>query len=100
MSKKTLIVELPEDLYGRFIETVTEEGGTWRSRRKQETFTGAIESAVYAAFILFLQGLNGDSELPEFRDYANEKYPYLGEDMVTMIEDLIKREKERLPQKV
>jgi hypothetical protein len=100
MSKKTLTVELPEDLYERFIETVTREGGPWRSRRKQETFTGAVESAVYAALILFLQGLDGGSELPEFRDYANEKYPYLGEDMVTMIEDLIKREKERLPQKV
>jgi hypothetical protein len=100
MSKKTLTVDLPEGLYGRFIEAVTEEGGPWRSRRQQETFTGAVESAAYAALILFLQGLDGGSELPEFRDYAHEKYPYLDEDLITMIEDLIKRGKERLPQKV
>ena len=100
MATKTLTVELPEDVYSKFIETVTREGGPWQSRRKQETFTGAVESAVYAAFILFLQGLDGDSELPEFRDYAHEKYPFLGEDLITMIEDLIKRQKERLPQKV
>jgi len=30
MSKKTLTVELTEDLYERFIEAVTEEGGPWR----------------------------------------------------------------------
>jgi hypothetical protein len=99
MSKKTLTVELPEDIYERFIETVTKEGGPWRGRRKEETSTGAVESAVYAALILFLQGLDGDSELPEFRDYAAEKYPYLDEDQVTRIDDLIKREKERLTKK-
>lgn len=92
MSKKTLTVALPEDIYERFIEAVTAEGGPWRGRRKEETFTGAIESAVYAALILFLQGLDGDSELPEFRDYAREKYPQLDEDMVTMMADLIERD--------
>ncbi len=30
-------------------------------------------------------------ELPEFRDYAHEKYPQLGEDQVTMMADLIER---------
>ena len=97
MTTKTLTVDLPEDLYERFIEAVTAEGGPWRSRRKQETFTGAVESAVYAALILFLQGLDGASDLPEFREYAWEKYPYLDEDMVTMIEDLIKRVKQIAP---
>lgn len=91
MSKKTLTVELPEDIYERFIEAVTAEGGPWRGRRQQETFTGAVESAVYAALILFLQGLDGASDLPKFRDYAREKYPQLDEDMVTMIADLIER---------
>ncbi len=93
MSKKTLTVELPEDIYERFIETVTAEGGPWRGRRQQETFTGAVESAVYAALILFLQGLTDDSGLPEFREYARVKYPELDEDVVTMIADLIEREK-------
>lgn len=96
MSKKTLTVELPEDIYERFIETVTAEGGPWRGRHQQETFTGAVESAVYAALILFLQGLDGDSELPVFRDYAREKYPQLDEDKVTMIADLIERGTGRL----
>ncbi len=92
MSKKTLTVELPEDIYDRFVETVTGEGGPWRGRWKQETSAGAVESAVYAALLLFLQGLDGGSELPEFREYAREKYPQLEEDMVTMMADLIERE--------
>ena len=94
MATKTLTVELSEDLYNKFIETVTEVGGRWRSRRKQETFTSAIESAVYAALTLFLQGLVGEHELPEFREYAREKYPELDEDIITMIEDLIERQKQ------
>ena len=97
MAKNTLIVNIPEDLYQKFIATVTAEEGLWR---RAESPASAIESAVFAALMLFLQGLDGGSELPEFRDYAHEKYPYLDEDMVTMIEDLIKRQKERLPQKV
>ena len=32
-------------------------------------------------------------ELPEFREYASVKYPQLDEDMVTMMADLIEREK-------
>ena len=94
MATKTLSVELPEDLYTRFIETVTEKGGRWRSKRKKETSTKALESAVYAALMLFLHGLDGGHELPEFREYAREKYPELGEDLITMIEDLIERVKQ------
>ena len=90
MATKTLAVELPEDLYRKFIETVTEKGGLWR---KQETFTEALESAVTAALMLFLQNFEGKTELPEFRDYILEKYPELDEDLITMFEDLIKRQK-------
>ena len=97
MTTKTLAVELPEDLYHKFIETVTEKGGRWRSRRKKETFTGAVESAVYAALMLFLQNLDGEQELPKFREYASRKYPEMHEDLITMIEDLIKRQKEIAP---
>ena len=96
MKTKTLAVELPEDLYRKFIETVTEKGGRWRGRRKKETFTSAVESAVYAALMLFLQNLDGEHELPEFREYASRKYPELDEDLITMIEDLTEREKERV----
>ena len=96
MTTKTLAIELPEDLYIRFIETVTEKGGRWRSRRKQETFTSAVESAVYVALMLFLQNLDGEQELPEFREYAMLKYPEMHEDLITMIEDLIERQRQRI----
>ena len=92
MATETLTVELTEDLYHKFIETVTEKGGRWRSLEK-ETVAKAIEGAVTAALMLFLQGLDGKHELPEFRDYAMLKYPELNEDLITMIEGLIKRQK-------
>ena len=97
MATKTLTVELSEDLYIKFIETVTEKGGRWRSKRKKETFTKALESAANAALMLFLQGLDGEQELPEFREYARKKYPELGEDLITMIMDLIERQKQIAP---
>jgi hypothetical protein len=96
MAIKTLTVKLSEGLYDQFIETVTEEGGPWRSNRREETSTDAIESAVMVALMLFLQNLNRDSELPEFRDYIQEKYPELDEDLITMIEDLIKRKRQEV----
>lgn len=92
MATKTLTVELPEDLYIKFIETVTTKGGRWRSKRKKETSTKALESAVYAALMLFLKSLDGNHDLPEFREYARLKYPELSEDMITMMADLIERE--------
>jgi hypothetical protein len=97
MATKTLTVELSEELYQKFVKTVTEKGGPWRSRRRRETFTGALESAVTAALMLFLQNLTEGAsvELPEFRDYILERYPELDEGLITMIEDLILREKER-----
>lgn len=95
MATKTLTVELSEDLYRRFVETVTDKGGPWRSKRKKETFTKALESAVTAALMLFLQNLTeGSVALPEFREYASRKCPELNEVMVTIIEDLIKRQRE------
>jgi prenyltransferase beta subunit len=96
MAIKTLTVKLSEGLYDKFIETVTEEGGPWRSKRRGETSTDAIESAVTAALMLFLQNLDRDSELPEFRDYIQEKYPELDEDLITMIEDLIERKRQQV----
>jgi hypothetical protein len=33
------------------------------------------------------------SDLPEFREYARHKYPNLDEDLITMIEDLIERQR-------
>jgi hypothetical protein len=90
MGSKTLTVDLPEDFYEEFVKSVTEKGGRWRSRRKKETFTSALESAVHVALMLFLQGLDDQNELPEFREYAKLKYPELDEDMITMFEDLIK----------
>ncbi len=92
LTKKTLSVELPEDFHELFVKTVTEADGPWRGGRPYETFASAIESAAYAALMFFLQGLNGGSELPEFREYAAIKYPHLDEDLVTMMADLIERE--------
>jgi len=97
MARKTLSVDLPEELSDNFIKTVTEVGGRWRSQQPEETFTSAIESAVIAALKLFLQGLDGKHELLEFREYARLKYPELSEDMITMIADLIERETGGLP---
>jgi hypothetical protein len=38
----------------------------------------------------------GPTEWPEFREYARQKYPTeLDEDLITMIEDLIERRRER-----
>lgn len=99
MAKQRLTVDIPEDLYNLFMNTVTESSGRWRSQKRWITFSNAVESAVVAALLLFLQGLGFPGDLPEFRDYVNEKYPYLDEDLVTMIEDLIKRESERITKK-
>ena len=41
----------------------------------------------------FLGRAARSSELPEFREYLQQKYPYLDEDLITTIEDLIERKK-------
>jgi hypothetical protein len=38
----------------------------------------------------------GDGDLPDFRDYMLEKYPEMEEDLITMIEDLIKRQRQKV----
>ena len=41
----------------------------------------------------------GNGDLPDFREYARKRYPAeLDEDLVTMIEDVIKRQKEKAAQ--
>jgi len=35
--------------------------------------------------------VKSSNKLPEFRQYARQKYPELDEDLITMIEDLIER---------
>ena len=97
MAKKTLSVDLPEELSDKFIITVTEVGGRWRGKNPEETFTSSVESAVHAALTLFLNSLGGENDLPEFREYARLKYPLLHEDMITMFADLIVRHTEGLP---
>jgi hypothetical protein len=97
MATKTLTVELPEDFYIEFIETVTKKGGLWRSKRNKETFTEALESATYAALMLFLQCLDRKHKLPKFRECASEKYPELNKDVITIIENFIERRKQLAP---
>ena len=48
MAAKTLSVDLSEGLFEKFVETVTKKGGPWRSKRRGETSTDAIESVVTA----------------------------------------------------
>jgi hypothetical protein len=92
MTKRTLSVDLPEDLSDEFIKTVSEVGGRWRSQRPQETFESAVESAVCAALTLFLNSLSGENKLPDFREYARVKYPELDEDTITKFADLVEQQ--------
>jgi hypothetical protein len=92
MERKFLAVALPEDLYHKFIETFTDKD---QLRRDRETFTEALESAVAAALRKFLESIEEKIDFPEFREYIHQKYPELDEDLITMIEDLISKEKQR-----
>jgi len=40
------------------------------------------------------QPVKSSNKWPEFREYAYQKYPELDEDLITMIEDLIRRAKD------
>jgi len=53
--ENTLSVRLEADLVDRFVHAATEKGGSWRSKRKKESFQDALESAVAVAFIRFLE---------------------------------------------
>ncbi len=93
---KIMVLEVPESLYHDFINTVTRKEGPWRNRRKQQTFNEAVKTAVMTALKLFLRNLENKNGLPDFCEYMREQYPELDEDLVTMIEDLVKREKEKV----
>jgi len=75
MATEILNVDLQEELYREFIKTVTDKKGRWRG---QESFTEAINSAVAAALMLFLQDLE-EPGISGFRNYVQRKYPELDE---------------------
>jgi len=48
-------------------------------------------------FYVAPEGVKSSNKLPEFREYARQKYPNeLDEDLITMIEDLIERGRRKL----
>lgn len=56
----------------------------------------AVEKVLAIAGHLPMLTEAGSLELPEFREYARQMYPIeLDEDLITMIEDLIERQRER-----
>ena len=67
------------------------------SCRKLAAYSGVpVEEILAAAGHLPTIGQAPAAEWPEFREYANRKYPdELDEDTITMIEDLIERRRER-----
>jgi transcriptional regulator with XRE-family HTH domain len=64
---------------------------------KLAEFTGQpVEKVLSAVGHISKVTENKSAEWPEFREYAREKYPNeLDEDMITMIEDLIERRREK-----
>ena len=50
-----LSVEVEADLVDKFVHTATEKGGSWRSKRKKETFQKSLESAVAVALNKFME---------------------------------------------
>jgi hypothetical protein len=93
---KIMVLEVPENLYHDFVNIVTKKEGPWRNRRKPQTFNEAVKSAVTTALTLFLKNLENENRLPEFCEYMREQYPELDEDLITMIQDLVNREKEKV----
>lgn len=53
----TLSVQVEADLVDRFVHTVTAKGGSWRSKSRKASFQDALESAVAAALIKFLEDI-------------------------------------------
>ena len=74
-----------------------EDAPSTASCRKLAAYSGvAVEEVLAAAGHLPAVGQAPAAEWPEFRAYANLKYPdELDEDTITMIEDLIERRRER-----
>ncbi len=54
MGTKILQVEISDNIYDRFYESVTEPSGIWRSKDKKETAHSAFRSAVEVALKEFL----------------------------------------------
>jgi hypothetical protein len=68
-----------------------------RSCKKLADYTGiAVEEILYAAGHIARLGNTTPVHLPEFREYAQQKYPKeIDEDIIIMIEDLIERRRDR-----
>ena len=67
------------------------------SCRKLAEYSGASLERVLSIIGLFPEVTNaGYADWPEFREYAHQKYPdELDEDLITMIEDLIERRRQK-----
>ena len=68
-----------------------------RSCRRLAEYTGVpVENILSIAGHLPKVNKTGSTEWPEFREYAHKKYPTeLDEDLITMIEDLIERKRQK-----
>jgi len=96
-----IVVKLQEDE----IEEVTSLVACEIGRVKQSQYEAGGSDNLYLHRLVDLRnklacpetelGIDNE-ELPEFREYALKKYPdELDEDLVTMIEDLIERQREK-----
>ena len=68
-----------------------------RSCRKLAEYSGVPLEKIFS-IVGYLPRIaeTGPRDWPEFRDYARQKYPNeLDEDLITMIEDLIERRREK-----
>ncbi len=74
-----------------------EDAPSTRSCRKLAEYSGVpLEKVLSIVGHLPKIAETGPSEWPEFREYARRKYPAeLDEDMITMIEDLIERRRDK-----
>jgi transcriptional regulator with XRE-family HTH domain len=68
-----------------------------RSCRKLAEYSGApLEKVLSIVGHLPIVAETGYADWPEFREYARQKYPdELDEDLITMIEDLIERRRQK-----
>jgi transcriptional regulator with XRE-family HTH domain len=78
----------------------------WLSGKEKPSFSSCVKLANYTGVplqrVLYIVGYltpaeeTPASELPDFREYVNRKYPQeLDDDLVTLIEDLIERRRGR-----
>jgi len=57
-----LSIQIEADLVDKFVQTVTNKSGAWRSKNRKESFQHALESAVAVALTKFLEGLDQSDE--------------------------------------